>query len=120
MKVCSKVSDAPCVDRRADSLGVRIPDDIQVDGNGLVTAGAGGMSVAPHEVLNLVPHRLPRELGGTGKHPAWMLRDVLVPEALSVRLTSRSHALLEPASMMSLESYEASLASTQPHWELYV
>lgn len=100
-------------------LGVRSDIDIPVDENGGVEPGAGGMSVVPPPVTNLVPHRLPRELGGRSRDPVYELRTEQLPEELAYRPdpdNPEGHGFVEPARRMSFEEYERAIHETRGLW----
>lgn len=62
----------PAVGPTGRTLGARVPLDIPVDADGMVSPGTGGMSVAPFSPANLPSHRRPSSLpGGTSKDPVW-------------------------------------------------
>jgi hypothetical protein len=113
---------APQIERSARGLGVRVgpaqyPPDVTPDADGVVHPGQG-MSVAPDDPMSLEPHRRPREHGGRGADPVWEIEEDSLPSSLRFVADSVTHGVIEPASPMSLESYEAALASTAPQWSL--
>ena len=96
------------------------PDrDIPIREDGAVEPETEGMSVSPGRVENLQRQRLPRELGGDGKDPAWEIAVKELPEALTYRddprpnLEGRPHGFIQPALPMLFEDYEAALAETR-------
>jgi hypothetical protein len=108
----------PRVGRSARALGVRVDVDIEPDSAGRVYPNAGGMSVAPDDALFLVPHRRPKELGGTGTDPVWRFEDAMLPSRVAFRPDSEKHGVIEPSGRMSLSAYESALTSTRDSWEL--
>jgi hypothetical protein len=105
-------------------LGVRpghtpTPDVLAVHAGDPVLPGQGGMSVAPDDPMNLIKHRRPRSLGGTGQDPVWLIGiDELGPD-LRFRQDSPTHGVIEPARPMTLREFQGALASTRPRWGLY-
>jgi hypothetical protein len=121
--------DKPKVGSVANTLGVRVPFDIEVDANGLVRPGTGGMSVAPgwRELLgHLIPRRL-RHLApkATGKDVlvCWRMDELsfqagpLAP-GLQLRIDPKNdrHGVIEPDREMLLIEFQAALASTREFW----
>jgi len=112
----------PAVGPTGRTLGARVPLDIPVDADGMVSPGTGGMSVAPFSPANLPSHRRPSSLpGGTSKDPVW---SILVTQ-LGVDLSYRpdpdnllGHGFVEPSHRMSYAQYEGELESTQGRWQL--
>ena len=110
--------------RSARKLGVRVPDDIEPDGNGNVSGGTGGLSVAPASMWNLPHHRRPRGMkrGSTGKDTDRVYSlggAALDGSVLVIRPDPKApalHAFVEPCEMMSLAKYESGLSATRPHW----
>lgn len=102
-------------------LGVRIPNDIQPDTAGNVIPNTGGMSVTPHDPMDLPLHRLPLELGGTSRWPVWWILDGKLPATLAFRPDPRrrTHGYVEPSAVMSLAQYQAGIEGTAPTWNLY-
>lgn len=122
-----ETEEKPAVGRSATSLGVRIPQDIQPDENGLVEPGQGGMSVSPslQDLPDfLVPERLEYLVPGASgrdKHRVWRMGEgdftaSAVSADLSLRPDKPGHGLVEPASRMTLTEYENALAATQKQW----
>ncbi len=101
-------------------MGVRVPPDpfpdIQLQADGTVIPGGGGMSVAPHDPRNLAPHRRPAEFGGVGHDPVW---EYSMDRGLgSVEYSSDSdhHGVIEPNARMDLRVYEKALEDTKDGW----
>jgi hypothetical protein len=129
-----KDGERPRIGRSATALGVRIrvegeekPQDIPVDDSGRVSPSTGGMSVAP--AWRLLPtHRIPARLkpfchDATGKNSlvCWKMGegefgDGPLAPGLNLRRDTATHGLVEPAKVVSLETYEADLAATRDHW----
>jgi hypothetical protein len=117
--------------RNANMLGVRVPpagrSDILPDASGEVHPGTGGLSVSA-SVQALPAHRIARRLkhlvsntSGPNKLSIWRLDDSAfvngpIADRLVLRLTSPSHGLIEPNTIMSLGEYEASPAATREDW----
>jgi hypothetical protein len=120
-------------------LGVRFGssehDDINLDHEGYVYPGMGGLSVAP-SVDALPPHRLPRRLrhkypdrfsaasGSNGVHCWWMGEGAFAEQPVANRLTLRldpddpgNHGFVEPDAKMKKEDYESALAATCDQWQ---
>jgi hypothetical protein len=75
-----------------------------------------GMSVTPDDPAWLPPHVRPRWLGGVGKLPVFSLDFAVIGAPLRVRLDPNHpdrHAFVEPASMMTVDEYQAALCSTR-------
>lgn len=109
---------APVAGRSARSLGARPGTDIPVDDAGLVRPGKGGMSVSPDDPHNLPRHRLPPELGGTGKDPAWAIGEYELGDQLAYRPdpANPTHGFVEPAGIMLFDEYQRALHATQARW----
>jgi hypothetical protein len=104
----------------ASQLGVRVPDDIQSDPQGYVHPRTGGMSTAADHPRHLPPHFRPRILpGGRSSLPVFGIRDDQLSASISVRL-NKKHALVEPASIMQLAAYQATLCQTRPNWRRWI
>ncbi len=129
-----KDGDRPRIDRSATALGVRIrlegekkPEDIPVDDSGRVSPSTGGnvrgsrMEVAPHSpdsqkaetaLSRCDWQEQPRLLDdGVGK----FVDGPLAP-GLNFPRDKATHGLVEPAQVVSLETYEADLAATRDQW----
>ena len=99
-------------------LGVRVGPgrDIQADNRGVVHPGTGGMSVTPDDPMDIHRHFRPRDLGGRGKRPVWLIPAALIADRLATRQDEPKHWLVEPSTPMALAAYESALAETAPHW----
>lgn len=114
----------PTVERSARSLGIRVPADVQPEGNGRVLPGTGGMSVALGSVWNLPNHRRPRGMGRGSSGPqadhVFSLAKVSIHSAeLGVRPdppAQLKHALVEPLVPVALLEFEERLGKTRPDW----
>jgi hypothetical protein len=130
----------PKIGRSARLLGVRPAIDINIeqmpigslDGQGyllpesqrkldgdLVTVAlrdTKGMSVSL-SIEGLPAFRKPTEFGGNGKDPLWKIDDSIITGDLQAVQDSPTHVSIMPRVTMSLEKYEAALASTQKYWE---
>ena len=115
----------PRIGRSARMLGVRMPEDIAPDKDGMVRPGIGGMSVAPDSVWSIPNHRRPRGMqrGSTGPATDLIFAVIHVSLAstnLAVRLDPNRpqlHAFVEPAIQMEFSTYEANLAETRGDWK---
>ncbi|MBV9281414.1 MAG: hypothetical protein JOZ41_15140 [Chloroflexi bacterium] len=117
----------PAVCSSARCLGVRpgtgFATDVEVDANGYVHPGTGGMSVAPNNPRNLPEIRRPRALGGLGKDPVWCIGAGMLGDNLVYRADAANpsgHGFIEPARPMLFEDYQSSLIGTRQHWTLVV
>lgn len=114
----------PELGRSARFLGIRPGDQSPPDVPAIaptdrVGPGDGGLSVAPDDPTRLPRHRRPTSLGGTGTDPVWVLDVADLPPDLSARQDSRTHAVVEAASQMSLADFEAAIAGTRVKWKLF-
>ena len=75
-----------------------------------------GMSVSL-SIEGLPAFRKPTEFGGNGKDPLWKIDDSIITGDLQAVQDSSTHVSIMPRVTMSLEKYEAALASTQKYWE---
>jgi hypothetical protein len=105
----------PMIGPTARTLGVRPGVDIPVVA-GRVSPGTGGLSVAPHSVMNLPDHRRPPALGGTGKDPVWGFDLDSLGSDLTFRQDKVHHGLFEPAREMSIDELQAAIAAMAPGW----
>ena len=124
-------ADTPLMGRSGRRLGVRVPPDphpdITPDEHGNIGPGMGGMSVSP-SVATLPRHRVPVRLKhlrsdatGDDRDACFRLGDVefkngRISEDLVLRMTSATHAVMEPIRTMTLGEYEAALEATQKDW----
>ena len=119
--------DKPLIGDSASALGVRVPIDIEPDGEGKVHPGSRGMSVAP-DWRKLPDHRIPTRLRihvpkARGNYKLACFRmgegpfeDGPLTNDLLLRIDKKTHGVVSPASAVSLEQYRAALASTQDQW----
>lgn len=110
---------SPQIGPSGRTLGVRFGVDIQVDEDGSVRPGTGGMSVAPDDPMNLPPHRRPEEFGGTGRDPVWRVGLADLGPDLAYRadpLNPTGHGFVEPARQMSADVYEGAVHETRASW----
>jgi hypothetical protein len=98
------------------TLGVRVPEDIAPDEEGLVRPGIGGMSTAPDDPQRLPPHRRPPALHGTGPDPVYGILVAALGGDLRAHQDSLSHAQVEPAKPCTLTFYVEALQATRPRW----
>jgi hypothetical protein len=109
----------PMVGDSARKLGVRPVLDIDVDDEAMVDPLSGGMS-ASRAIEHLPVHRRPREHGGTGPDPLWMIDEEALPQGLACRDDDEleGHVFIEPAWRMLLDDYEVLLALTRADWRM--
>jgi hypothetical protein len=117
------VAGTPAVGATARHLGVRDPQDIRADGDGVVHPETGGMSVAPTSMWNVPHHRRPRGMGrgSTGPAADWVfaIADTALPADLAVRPDPEApkvHAFVEPRVDMLLSRLRDLLAGTRQAW----
>jgi hypothetical protein len=109
----------PAVGRRARSLGIRLGLDVEPDEGGRVRPGAGGLPVACDDPRWLPRHRLPPQLGGTGRDPVWALDAAALGERLTYRpdpADPERRGFIAPAGVLALAELDAALAATRPSW----
>ena len=75
-----------------------------------------GMSVSL-SIEGLPAFRKPTKFGGIGKDPLWQIDDSIITGDLQAVQDSPTHVSIMPRVTMTLEKYEAALASTQKYWE---
>jgi hypothetical protein len=109
------------------TLGVRVPQDIEPDATGHVTAGNRGMSVAPG-LRALRPELVPKRLRhlresavGPDSNVVWSHGDgPFVESAVAPHLVLKpdasDHGTVAPVGTMLLEEYRSALAATQDSW----
>jgi hypothetical protein len=103
-------------DTNQAGLGVRVPWDIEVDEDGLVHSGAGGVSVAPNTPANLPSYMRPPALGGDAQRPVWELDSDELPVGLVYEQEGPEHGLLAPAYSMELEDFRTAVQETRGGW----
>ena len=69
------------VESSARGLGVRLGVDVHPNSDGEVSPGEG-MSVAPDDPFLLDTHRRPKEFGGDGRDPLWVIDEAQLVEDL--------------------------------------
>lgn len=123
--------DKPKIGPTARTLGVRVPPnphvDIQVNADGTVEPGRGGMSVSP-DVQSLPKSRVsprykrmkPNAHGPYGD-VCWRMgdgpfADGNVSDRLVLRVDSSDHGVIEPAYQMPVGEYQQALAATEDAW----
>ena len=110
----------PRVGRGARMLGVRVKGhhaDVAPDVDGRVHPGNGGMSVTVDDPMAMPVARRPSWLAfGASEDPLFLLGVPSVLAPLSVRSDIGAHALVEPGHVLNLETFEAALTATRPHW----
>ena len=91
-----------------------------------VKANGKGLSVAPDNPRNLILHRRPPALGGTGKDPVWSIETGIGLGIHAVQYVGYvedkpgQHGVLAPRIDMPLRIYQDALHSTQNQWEFVV
>lgn len=75
-----------------------------------------GMSVSL-SIEGLPAFRKPVKFGGMGKDPLWEIDSSVITGDLQAVQDSPTHVSIMPRVTMTLEKYEAALASTQKYWE---
>jgi hypothetical protein len=111
----------PSVGAHARCLGVRPGIDVPAILPGdTVKPGQGGLSVSPHDPMNLPYFRRPPEFQGNGKDPVWACDDSqLGPDLVYRPDPSRSgHGFIEPAHPMTLDDFQQELTRTQAIWAI--
>ncbi|HEX5445096.1 MAG TPA: hypothetical protein VFW87_14755 [Pirellulales bacterium] len=131
-RVMTPDGDKPKIGNTARTLGVRVPPnpdfDIEVNADGTVEPGKGGMSVSP-DILALPKHRAPVRYiafkpDARGRHDddiCWRMSDGpfadgKIGDRLVLRVDSNDHGMVEPAYRMLLTEYQQALAATQDDW----
>ena len=112
----------PKLGRSARTLGVRVEgsyQDVQLDGEGQVIPGKGGMSVTVDDPSKMPPARRPRWINnGRSEDPLLYIEYHRIQAPLTVRIDRDAHAMIEPTELRLLTDYEKDIASTRPHWVL--
>ena len=116
----------PVCGETAKDLGARIAPtpfaDIDPDAHGVVRPRTGGMSVTPDDVMELPVHKLPKNLGGRGTDPVFMIAAAEIRGQLAYRDVSKpdhAHGFIEPSTAMPAPAYQAALCATGPQWRLW-
>lgn len=116
----------PMIGRSARKLGVRTVDRapnndvVAVSPTDIVRPGKG-MSVAPHDPINLAENRRPPQVnGGTGSDPVWELDVDDLGSDLNFNQDTATHGLIEPASPMAFAEYERALETTRAKWTRHI
>jgi hypothetical protein len=99
-------------------LGARLDGDIPVDAECMVCPDTGGMSVTPDDPADLPQSVRPRQYGGTGRRPVWVISSSSLPPTLRYRRDKPSHGLIEPSERMTSQQYLEELARTADDWTL--
>ena len=111
----------PATGESGARLGVRIPDDIPADDQGMVVPNTGGMSVVADDPTKLPGHRRPATLNGTSKFPIFRIAVTAVPDSLAVRQdqpkTYSAHRVIEPAAKMTIGEFRQNIYGTRTSWE---
>jgi hypothetical protein len=109
----------PDVDESSRTLGARRGSDIASNEDGVIEAGAGGMSISTSP-WKLPMHRRPGEFGGNGADPLFVLREQDLGPTLTVRLDDKgpsSHGFVEPVRTMTFDEYQAAIWATRRSWK---
>ncbi len=100
--------------------GDRVVLDIDVDANGMVQPGMGGMSTNFPPMDNIPPHRRPPKHGGDDPdYEIYELDTKDLPEGLTIRKVPHNperQAYVEPAREMSINEYQHLLEDTRALW----
>lgn len=117
-RVMTRDGDKPKVGPTARTLGVRVPPnpnfDIQVNADGTVEPGHGGMSVSPNiqslpkERVSPRYKRMKPNAHGRYDDVCWRMddgpfADANIRERLVLRVESSTHGVIEPAYRMPLD-----------------
>lgn len=68
-------------------------------------------------IEDLLPHRKPAKFGGQSRDSLWQIDSHLITGDLEAIQDSLTHVSIVPRRTMTLERYEAALASTQNDWQ---
>lgn len=94
--------------------------DVVPDESGEVSPGDGGLSGVTTHPNDLPAFRRPRQFGGSSPGVAFVIDDA---SKLTTRLTIRPdtppHAMIEPASRMSVSDFEQEIANTRTLWRIW-
>jgi len=120
------VDGLPELGRSARTLGVRLSDQSpNEDVKALIPDdpvfyGGGGMSVTPNDPRDLIRHRRPREFGGTGNDPVWVIDSAELPVGLDFRQDKPKHGLIEPTrgTILKLGDFEMLLNASRNFWKI--
>ncbi|HWY85710.1 MAG TPA: hypothetical protein VNX28_03245 [Gemmataceae bacterium] len=114
----------PTVAAAANSLGVRVGTDIDVDGQNNAVVNHKGMSVAPRW-RDLPIFRIPKRLGGQGKNDTHCFKTgvgafqrAVFAAGLEFLPDSPTHGVIRPSQLIPLAQYEADLAATRAAWQI--
>lgn len=104
----------------ARGLDIRRGLDVeQTEDDEIVGPGSGGLSTAPDNPRLLQRHRRPESLGGTGKHPVWMIEQTMLPGlGLGSRRDKPNHEIVEADEKVTLGVYIARIHATVSHWAI--
>jgi hypothetical protein len=121
-----KENDRPRCCPGARCLGVRVgpgpKDDIAMQEDGFLHPDTGGMTVSPDDPMFLPEHRRPKQFGGRGRDPVWVMSHDRIADPLFYRPDdpdkngATTHAVIEPAAIVTEARFQEDLASTQAHW----
>lgn len=133
-RVMTNQDDKPKLGPTRRTLGVKARPgdesnavDIPTDSHGIVRPNTGGMSVAP-SWRDLPRHRIPARLRqllpsacGRNEDACWRMsdgpfQDAPVASGLRLRVTAKTHGVVEPTMVVPLDRYQADLAATQNEW----
>lgn len=112
--------DKPEVAETRRSLGVKMPDDLDVDGKGIAKHNHKGMSTSPDSPMNLPSHRRNAEWDGTNKDPVWGISlDKLRTTDLDWHEDKPGiHGIVRPAEDMPYQRFKSALESTRGDWQI--
>jgi hypothetical protein len=126
----------PTVVQSARGLGVRVPEDVNLNEKGQVDDTCGGMSVAP-TWQDLPPHRIPKRLNdklsriekdarGSNADFCWRMGSGdFVKSIVSERLVlviddvpegDDPHGLVAPMTSCEIEAFRNAIADTRDEW----
>lgn len=130
-RVMQEEDGKPRTGASATTLGVRVPQDIEPDADGLVEPGTGGMSVSP-TLYDLPRRMIPVRLahlapGATGRATCrvWSLGDgAFIAAPVAPHLVLRpdplrsGHGFVEPAHRMNIQLFETAIQRTRDDWQV--
>lgn len=111
----------PVVADTATGLGIR-DTDLDLDEQESIHPGTGGMSVSPGRAEHIPIEFRPPALGGTGRHPVWVVSQDRLGESLETRPDPddpEKHWFVEPVRPMPMQQYREALWETREFWRKY-
>lgn len=111
--------DGPEVAETRRSLGVKLPEDLDVDAHGIAKHNHKGMSTSPDSPMNLPPHRRDAGWDGTSKDPVWGISlDKLRTTDLDWHEDQPGkHGILRPTKDMPYQRFKSALEATRGDWK---